>query len=108
MYRIRSQASGEWASPRGWDAAKAAFPAAQRIADRKGEAVEIWWVNDFGVAKWRAGERQPRAEAQHQRHIARFGRVLGCEPMYPCTVDQGRMPCDRSPCECVAMVGGAS
>jgi hypothetical protein len=26
----------------------------------------------------------------------------------PCTVAEGRMPCDRSPCECVAMVGGAS
>lgn len=87
MYRIRSQASGEWASPRGWDAAKAAFPAAQRIADRNGEAAEIWWVNDFGSAKWRAGERQPRVV-----------------PPQTCTVDQGRMPCDRSPCECMAAI----
>lgn len=29
-------------------------------------------------------------------------------PARRCTVAEGIMPCDRDPCECVAMVGGAS
>lgn len=54
------------------------------------------------------GDPWPAANWPKVALLQEARRAIARAVPQPCTVDQGRMPCDRNPCECVAMVGGAS